>query len=219
MKINLYNQSGEIVGDVNLPDKIFNMAMNTELVKQVMDAQMANARQVIAHTKDRAQVRGGGRKPWKQKGTGRARHASIRSPIWKGGGVAFGPTKERNFEKKINKKMKRRALFMALSSKIKDKELIVLDSIKFEIPKTKAGANVIKALSAKIEGYSATKKKMDSILFVAPNQDKIMARAFNNLSFVGMLPANSLNIKDVLSKKYLILLQDAVPVIEKTFKL
>lgn len=219
MKANLYNQNAEIIGDVDLPDKIFGVAMNAELVKQVLDAQSANSRRVIAHTKDRAQVRGGGRKPWKQKGTGRARHASIRSPIWKGGGVAFGPTKERNFEKKINKKMKRSALFMALSSKIKDKEIMVLDSFKFEATKTKAGFNIIKSLSSKMEGYRANKKKMDSILLVTDGQDKTVARVFNNLPFVGMLSADSLNVKDVLSKKYLLLLQNAVPVIEKTFRL
>lgn len=219
MKTDLYNQVGEVIGNVELPDKIFGVAMNAELVKQVLDAQVANARQVIAHTKDRAQVRGGGRKPWKQKGTGRARHASIRSPIWKGGGVAFGPTKDRNFEKKINKKMKRRALFMALSSKIKDKELMVLDSLKFNVSKTKAGANTMKALSSKMEGYRASKKKMDSILLITSNQDKMVTRAFDNLPFLEMLSANSLNIKDVLSKKYLVLLQDAVPIIEKTYKI
>ncbi len=218
MLVNLYNQSGEIIGDVDLPDKVFGVAMNAELVKQVLDAQMASSRQVIAHTKDRSEVRGGGRKPWRQKGTGRARHASIRSPIWKGGGVAFGPTKERNFEKKINKKMKRRALFMALSSKAKDKELVLLDGLKLESPKTKIGADIMKSLSSRMEGYRATKKKMNSVLLVTPNQDKMTARAFNNLPFIGMLSADSLNTKDVLSKKYLVLLKDAVPIIEKTYR-
>src|SRR3989344_2539486 len=219
MEVKLYNQSGETIGNIELPDKIFGVDMNAELVKQVIDAQTANSRRVIAHTKDRSEVRGGGRKPWRQKGTGRARHASIRSPIWKGGGVAFGPTKERNFEKKINKKMKRNALFMALSSKIKDKELMVLDGFKFEAPKTKAAAGVIRALSSKMEGYRASKKKMDSILLVTDGRDKTTVRVFNNLPFVGMLSADSLNIKDILSKKYLVLLKDAVPVIEKTFRI
>ncbi len=219
MKVELYNQTGEVVGAVDLSDKVFGLTMNEELVKQVVDAQSANSRQVIAHTKDRSEVRGGGRKPWRQKGTGRARHASIRSPIWKGGGVAFGPTKERNFEKKINKKMKRRALFMVLSSKAKDKELLLLDSLKLETPKTKLGASVIKTLSSKMEGYRASKKKMDSVLLVTSDQDQNVARNFNNLPFVGILPAKSLNVRDVLSKKYLILLQGAVPVIEKTFRL
>jgi large subunit ribosomal protein L4 len=108
---------------------------------------------------------------------------------------------------------------MALSSKIKDKELMVLDGFKFEMLKTKAGAGIIKALSSKMDGYRASKKKMDSILLVTDGQDKTTARVFNNLSFVDMLSAGSLNIKDVLSKKYLVLLQDAVPVIEKTYRI
>ncbi|MBI2064015.1 MAG: 50S ribosomal protein L4 [Candidatus Yanofskybacteria bacterium] len=219
MKTKLFNQSGEIIGDVDLPDKIFSVAMNIELVKQVIDAQTANSRQVIAHTKDRSEVRGGGRKPWRQKGTGRARHASIRSPIWRHGGVAFGPTKERNFEKKINKKTKRKALFMALSSKVKDRELLVLDALNFETPKTKVAANALRALSSKLDGYRESKKKRDSILLVTPGQDKIVFQAVNNLPFAEILPANSLNIRDVLAKKYMILLKDAIPMIEKTFRL
>ena len=219
MKTKLYNQNAEIIGDIDLPDKVYGLVMNHDLLKQVVHAQSANSRQVLAHTKDRAQVRGGGRKPWKQKGTGRARHASIRSPIWKGGGVAFGPTKERNFAKKINKKMKRTALFMALSSKIKDKEALVLNDIRLDAPKTKLGINLIKTLSSKMEGYRATKKKMDSILLVAPDQDRLMARAFNNLNFVDMQSAKSLNVMDVLKKRYLILLKDAIGIIESTYKL
>lgn len=218
MQVNLYNQSAEVIGDVDLPDNVFGVVMNFELVKQVLDAQAANSRNVIAHAKDRGEVRGGGRKPWKQKGTGRARHASIRSPIWKGGGVAFGPTKERNFEKKINKKMKRRALFMALSSKAKDHELMVLNSLSFESPKTKIAAETIKRLSAKLNGYRTGKKKSDSILMIMPGQDKNVLQAANNLPFVEVLSAKNLNIKDVLAKKYTILLKDAVPVIESMFK-
>lgn len=219
MKTKLYNQSGEVIGDVELPDRVFGVAMNAELVKQVLDAQTANSRHVIAHTKDRAQVRGGGAKPWRQKGTGRARHGSRRSPIWKGGGVTFGPTKERNFEKKINKKMKRSALFMALSSKVKDKELLMLDSLNFESPKTKIAASVIKTLSVKMDGYRGNKNKKDSILLVTPGQDKNVTRAINNLPYMHLLPARSLNVKDVLTKKYLVLLKEAVPVISENFKI
>ena len=207
------------MGSVDLPEHIFNVAMNAELVKQVIDAQTANSRRVIAHTKGRGEVRGGGRKPWRQKGTGRARHASIRSPIWKGGGVAFGPTKERNFEKKINKKMKRRALFMALSSKVKDKELMMLDALNFETPKTKVAANTLKALSAKLDGYRESKKKRDSILLVIPGQDRNIAQAVGNLPFIETLSADSLNTRDVLAKKYMILLREAIPVVEKTFRI
>lgn len=219
MQVELYNQNAEVIGETELPDGIFGVKMNPDLVHQAIVAQMANSRQVIAHTKGRGEVRGGGKKPWRQKGTGRARHASIRSPIWKGGGVAFGPTKERNFEKKINKKTKRKALFMALSSKFTDKELMLLDSLKLNAPKTKEALSVINGLSGKMTGYKNMKKKRDSILFVMPEKDKMILQAVNNLPFVETTDAKSLNVRDLLEKKYLILLKDAVPVIEKTFRL
>ncbi|MEK7154366.1 MAG: 50S ribosomal protein L4 [Patescibacteria group bacterium] len=219
MKTELYNQNAEVIGEAELPDGIFGVKMNPDLVHQAIVAQMANSRQVIAHTKGRGEVRGGGKKPWRQKGTGRARHASIRSPIWKGGGVAFGPTKERNFEKKINKKTKRKALFMALSSKVQDKELMLLDGLKLNAPKTKEALGVINGLSGKMTGYKNTKKKRDSILFVMPEKDKMILQAVGNLPFMETTDAKSLNVKDLLEKKYLILLKDAVPIIEKTYKL
>lgn len=219
MKTDLYNQNGEIIGDVDLPETIFNLRVNPDLIHRVLVAQMANSRHPYAHTKDRGEVRGGGRKPWRQKGTGRARHGSSRSPIWVGGGVTFGPRKERNFYQKVNKKTKRKALFMVLSGKIRDKELMVLDSLKFEELKTKTAASAIKALSAKLDGYKESRRKPDSILVVTPELDKDVNRATNNLPFVSVLSADSLNIKDLLEKKYLILLKDAVPVIEKTFKI
>ena len=219
MKTELYNQNAEVIGEAELPDGIFGVKMNPDLVHQAVVAQMANSRQVIAHTKGRGEVRGGGKKPWRQKGTGRARHASIRSPIWKGGGVAFGPTKERNFEKKINKKTKRKALFMVLSSKVQDKELMLLDSLKLNAPKTKEALGVINGLSGIMVGYKNTKKKRDSILFVMPEKDKMILQAVSNLPFVETMDAKSLNVRDLLEKKYLILLKDAVPVIANTYKL
>ena len=219
MKTELYNQNAEVIGEAELPDGIFGVKMNPDLVHQAVVAQMANSRQVIAHTKGRGEVRGGGKKPWRQKGTGRARHASIRSPIWKGGGVAFGPTKERNFEKKINKKTKRKALFMVLSSKVQDKELMLLDGLKLNAPKTKEALGVINGLSGIMVGYKNTKKKRDSILFVMPEKDKMILQAVSNLPFVETMDAKSLNVRDLLEKKYLILLKDAVPVIANTYKL
>ena len=219
MKTELYNQNAEVIGEAELPDRIFGVKMNPDLVHQVLVAQMANSRQVIAHTKGRGEVRGGGKKPWRQKGTGRARHASIRSPIWKGGGVAFGPTKERNFEKKINKKTKRKALFMVLSSKVQDKELMLLNDLKFSVPKTKEALGVINGLSSMMTGYKNTKKKRDSVLFVMPEKDKMILQAMNNLPFIETTDAKSLNVKDLLEKKYLILFKDAVPVIVNTYKL
>ena len=129
MKVSVYNQEGKEVGKVLLPKEIFEVKVNPDLVHQVVVCQMANRRQPIAHTKDRGEVRGGGRKPWSQKGTGRARHGSIRSPLWIGGGVTFGPRKEKIFKKKIPKKMRRKALFMVLSGKAKENLLLVLDKL------------------------------------------------------------------------------------------
>src|SRR3989339_1398686 len=130
IKINIYNQKAENVGQMEISNKVLNVEINEGLVHQAMVAQMANERQVLAHTKDRSEVSGGGKKPWRQKGTGRARSGSSRSPIWKGGGVTFGPTKDRNFKKDINRKMKQKALTMVLSGKVKDENFVVLE--KFE---------------------------------------------------------------------------------------
>ncbi|MBI4160287.1 MAG: 50S ribosomal protein L4 [Candidatus Yanofskybacteria bacterium] len=218
MKTDLYNQSGEVVGSVDLPDSVFDVKTKTDLMHQVLVAQAANSRHPYAHSKDRSEVRGGGRKPWRQKGTGRARHGSRRSPIWIGGGVAFGPRKERNFSQKINKKERRAVLFMALSSKVRDKELMVLDALKFEESKTKMAASVIKVLSGKFDGYKEKKNKRDSVLLITPGVNKEVVRAVGNLSYTQVLSADSLNVKDVLEKKYTILLKDALPVIEKTYK-
>src|SRR3989339_1482700 len=128
MKVDLYNLAGKITGQQELADEVFNVKIKPEVVHEVYIAQMANQREAWADTKGKGEVRGGGKKPWKQKGTGRARHGSTRSPIWKGGGVTFGPTKERNFKKDINKKMARKALLMAISSKAKNRQLLVLDN-------------------------------------------------------------------------------------------
>jgi len=147
MNYPLYNQNADKVGSVSLPDKVFGLPMNEDLLQQVVISQMSNKRQNIAHTKERGDVRGGGKKPWKQKGTGRARHGSIRSPIWKGGGVTFGPRNDKNFKKKINKKMAHKALLVALSSKVKDKELIIIDGLNFDNWKTKEMAGVINKIS------------------------------------------------------------------------
>jgi large subunit ribosomal protein L4 len=171
-------------------------------------AQLANSRQVIAHTKGRSEVRGGGRKPWRQKGTGRARHGSIRSPIWRGGGVTFGPTKERVFKKKINKKMKRKALFMVLTSKIKDDELILLDKLEIKEPKTKPMAKMMENI---------LKKKQKSVLVVIPKKDENIARANKNIPYTKTIWADSLNVLDLLSFKYLLMPKEAIKVIEKTY--
>lgn len=219
MKVDLYNQTGEVISQVDLPDEIFGLKINENLLHQAVIAQLGNARQVLAHTKDRSEVRGGGKKPWRQKGTGRARHGSIRSPLWKGGGVTFGPTKERNFSKSINKKMKRKALFMALSGKAADRQLMVVDKLNIEKPKTKLMDGMIKNLSLKMSGYKAFKHKRDSLILVLPGLNKEIERSVRNLNYVKALSAKSLNVLDILNNKYLLLVQEAVPVIKTHYRL
>ena len=146
IKYDMYSQTGEKIKQVDLNPAIFGVELNNTLVHQAAVAQMSNARNVLAHTKDRSEESGGGKKPWRQKGTGRARHGSSRSPIWIGGGGTFGPTKNRNFSKKINKKKKSKALFMCLSDRVNDKDLVLLDQLVTKENKTKEFVALIKNL-------------------------------------------------------------------------
>jgi len=207
MLVNTYNQNGEKIGQTRLPSEIFDVKLNSDLIHQVVVSQMANRRRVIAHTKGRGEVRGGGRKPWRQKGTGRARHGSIRSPLWRGGGVTFGPTKERVFKKKIPKKMRRKALFMVLSGKVKNNLLILLDKLKIEEPKTKLIVDILRKLPSKEE----------SCLIVLPDYDKNIVLATRNLPDVDTIWAGNLNALDLLTFKYLIMPKEAIKVIKETF--
>ena len=208
MEYPLYNQEGQNVGTVNLPEKIFGLKMNQDLLHQVVTSQMSNKRQVIAHAKGRGEVRGGGKKPWKQKGTGRARHASIRSPIWKGGGATFGPTKERNFKKKLNKKMVRKALFIALSSKAKDNQLFMIDGMKLQNPKTKEMAGVFK-------NFSGLLGKKPNVLLVMPVGDDNVKKASKNLQYLFAVDVKDLNPLEVLAHKQLLFTKDSIGVLEK----
>src|SRR3989344_788916 len=143
MEVKVYNQEGKESSEIELGEAIFGLPWNADLVHQAVRVAFANQRPVLASTKDRSEVRGGGRKPWRQKGTGRARHGSTRSPLWKGGGVTFGPTNERNFKLKINKKMARKAFLTALSAKAKDNEILLFDDLKVTSSKTKEMAKVM----------------------------------------------------------------------------
>jgi len=212
MLVNIYNQVGEKIGERKLPSEVFNLKTNFDLISQVVYAQLANRRQGNAHTKDRGEVRGGGRKPWRQKGTGRARVGSIRSPLWRGGGITFGPRKERNFEKKIPKKIRRKALLMVLSEKAKNNLLILLDDLKIEKPKTKLLKELVENLRANIENF-----KKGSALIILPEMDKNLLLASKNISEILTIQAKDLNVVDLLSFKYLILPEKAIEVIKKTF--
>ena len=207
MFVKIYNREGKEIGKTLLPKEIFDVPVNLDLVHQVLVFQMANKRRVIAHTKGRGDVRGGGRKPWRQKGTGRARHGSTRSPIWRGGGVTFGPTKNRVFKKKINKKMRRKALFMVLSAKAKEKLIIVLNDLKLEKPKTKEVSKILKKILP---------KKISAILAM-PEKDGKILRAGRNIPNFQIMEARNLNVFDLLSFKHLILTKETINVIKNTF--
>lgn len=217
-KAPVYNQEGKKIDEVALPADVFGLKLNQDLVHQVVVVQLANQRQVISHAKGRAEVRGGGRKPWRQKGTGRARAGSIRSPIWRGGGVTFGPTKERVFKKRIPKKMRKKALLVVLSSKAKDKELVVLDELKIAESKTKSMAQILKIIFEKIlKIKSAKKEKPKSILIVLPKAQPAIVRAVRNIPKAATIRADSLNVLDLLRYKYLVVPKEAIEVIKKTF--
>jgi len=207
MKVDLYNQQGEVTGSVLLPKEIFEVALNSDLVHQVAVSQMSNKRQVSAHTKNRGEVSGSGKKPWRQKGTGRARHGSIRSPIWRGGGITFGPRTEKQFEKDIPKKMRRKALFMALSEKAKDKRLVILDKIDVGKPKTKEMAKTLNKLPS----------KGGTLLISLPKYDKNTFLAARNIKKTAVTEARNLNVLDLLNYKYLLMTKDSIETIKETF--
>jgi large subunit ribosomal protein L4 len=211
MKTSLYNQKGENVGEVDLNPKIFEVKPNEHLLAEAVRIQQANSRKGTSNTKTRGEVSGGGKKPWKQKGTGRARAGSTRSPIWRHGGITFGPRSNRNWELKINKKAKTQALFMSLSDKAKDNQLIVIDQIALENPKTKEFAAMLKGLS------SSLKKLGKKQMLIVPKKDDTLSRATSNLKSVNTVLATSLNLIDVITASSILVLKSSLPVIEKTY--
>jgi large subunit ribosomal protein L4 len=207
MKFDLYNQNGEVSGSTVLPKEIFEVKFNADLVHQIVVSLMANKRQISAHAKTRGEVRGGGKKPWRQKGTGRARAGSSRSPIWKGGGVTHGPRNDRIFEREIPKKMRRKALLMVLSEKAKSKNLIILDKIELINGKTKEMALTLLKLPCK-----------DSKTLIAmPNYDKKIFLASRNIKKTTIEDARNLNVLDLLNSKYLLMTKDSIKTIKDTF--
>ena len=206
-KVKLYNKSGKSEKEISLPEELFGREIKEDVVHRAIVAHQKNARVAIAHTKTRKEVRGGGTKPWKQKGTGRARHGSIRSPIWKGGGVTFGPSKNQNFSVKINKKEKNQALLMTLSAKANDTEVVVLDELKIAEGKTKELATLIKKLPV----------KDNSVLIITDSADKNIYRASANIPKTTVIGAKSLNVFDVMKHKYLLFPEGALKIMKETY--
>lgn len=215
MKIEAYNTEGKSVGLVELPDRLFGVRWNAAAVKQVYDGELANRRRPWAHAKDRSEVRGGGKKPWRQKGLGRARHGSTRSPIWVGGGASHGPRKDRDFSVKINKKLKNVAVKCLLSSKLKEGSLVLMDNFSIPNNKTKEAFSILKKIqdNAKIKSMTAKSK-----ILLAISHDDGVIRATRNIERVTYIEPRNMNTVSLLHSKYLILDKTAIAELEKTFK-
>jgi large subunit ribosomal protein L4 len=205
METKIYNQKGETVGNITLPENIFGLSWNSDLVHQVITSLNSSARANVAHVKSRGEVRGGGRKPWQQKGTGRARHGSNRSPIWVGGGVTHGPRNDENFERKVNKKMKEKALFTILSRKFKEGEVLFIDDISFKAPKTKDAKAVISALSS-IKGFETIAKKRKNAATIAlAEKTEATWKSLRNFSNFNITEVRSLNPVSLVNSKFVII--------------
>ena len=205
MEAKIYNQKGGDAGSITLPAKVFAAKWRADLVHQVVEGMRSNKRSGTADSKGRGEVRGGGKKPWKQKGTGRARHGSSRSPIWVGGGVTHGPLREKNYKRKISKKMRAQALFSVLSKKLKDNEIIFVDTLTPADVKTKAAVEVVKNL-AKASGFKtlATSKKPRALTALFGRSEKT-EKSFRNIPSLDIVFLKNLNPLDVLNRKYLVI--------------
>ena len=210
-KFSVYNAKGESVGSISLNPKIFNQTgSGSGLVHQAVNVLLSGSRNLVASAKDRGQVRGGGKKPWRQKGTGRARAGSIRSPLWRGGGVTFGPQPNRNYSRKMNKRDRRIALFRVLTDKARGNKLFVVE--KFEIePKTKNVLKYIEDLQKKVKDLKG------STLFVTAEKNDKLIRATRNLPKISTKMASGFNILDVMTHESLVLEKEALKVVENTY--
>lgn len=205
MEAKVYTIESKESSTISLPESLFGLDWNSDLVHQVVTSLDSSKRKTVAHTKDRGDVRGGGKKPWRQKGTGRARHGSTRSPIWVGGGVAHGPRNEKNFDRKVSKKMKAKALYTILSRKYKDGELLFVDSIALSEPKTRSAIGALKSLSG-VKGFEDlfTKKKNSAVIAMSSKDEKV-ERSMDNLGNVEVLEARNLHPLALVKYKYIII--------------
>ena len=205
METKIYNQKGISVRTITLPPKIFAAKWRADLVHQVIEGMRSNKRAGTADTKDRGEVRGGGKKPWKQKGTGRARHGSSRSPIWVGGGVTHGPLSEKNYKRKISKKMRVQALFSVLSKKMKDGEILFVDSLSLSEIKTKKAVEVMKNLS-EVSGFKPlASSKKPRVLTALYERNEKTEKSLRNLPQLQIVFLKNLNPLDVLKYRYLLI--------------
>jgi large subunit ribosomal protein L4 len=211
MKLELYNQKGESSGKVEVADQLFQAPFHPDLVHQAWRVMRANQRRTIAYVKDRSEVRGGGKKPWSQKGTGRARHGSIRSPIWKGGGVTHGPSSARSFALRINRRMARQALLGVLSQKAEKKEIKIMEDYKPFQGKTKEAVRVLHNLLG-------VKKRRPSVLFILPQKEEKAKQSLRNIPRLSYTRINNLNILDLLNNRFLVFSKESLQELENILK-
>ncbi len=205
IEANIYNQKGIVAGKVELPEAVFGAKWRADLVHQVVEGMRSNKRSGTADTKDRGEVSGGGKKPWKQKGTGRARHGSSRSPIWVGGGVTHGPLSAKNYKRKISKKMRAEALFSVLSKKMKAGEIFFVDSLDTGKKNTKEAESIMKAISkgTSVKTFATSKKPKTLVALFARNENS--EKSFRNLPQLSMVFVKNLNPLDILNHQYLLI--------------
>jgi large subunit ribosomal protein L4 len=205
MEASVYDIAAKKKSSIALPEEFFGVSWNADLVHQVATSLMSSKRKNVAHTKTRADVRGGGKKPWQQKGTGRARHGSTRSPLWVGGGVTHGPRNDKNFDRKVSKKMKTKALYTILSRKFKEGEVLFVDSITLKEGKTKLALGALKSLAG-VKGFERlVSKKKNAAVIALSAKSKEIERSMKNISNIEVIEARNLNPLSLLNHKYLII--------------
>ncbi len=205
LEATIWNAEGKSAGTIALPAELFAARWNADLVHQVVVGMQANARPVTAHTKFRGEVSGGGKKPWKQKGTGRARHGSTRSPIWKGGGVTHGPRADKDYSVKINRKMRAAAFASVLSKKWKDGEVLFVNTLSFATPKTKDAKAMLVAIAAGSGASKLATKRKNAAIVAFAKKDANVAKSFRNIGSLTLEEARNLNPVDLVTKKYLVI--------------
>ncbi len=205
MEATIYNTKGKEAGKVTLNEKVWGLGWNADLVHQVVESIRANSRTGTAQVKDRSAVRGGGKKPWQQKGTGRARHGSSRSPIWRHGGITHGPLTEKLYDKKINKKVRIKALYTVLSEKCRKGEVMFVEDIAMKEPKTREAKSVLAALAG-VKGFEKlTLKKKNAAYIAQSEKNEVTAKSFANFSSVHFDDIKNMNPLDLLNNKFVVI--------------
>lgn len=217
MDAKVFSLEGKETGTVTLPATVFGVAWNADLVHEVVIGMQANAREGTAHTKDRSEVRGGGKKPWKQKGTGRARHGSRRSPIWVGGGVAHGPRSEKDYSVKINKKVRAKALACVLSKKLADQEVLFVDSLTLAEPKTKDAKAIVSALAKGADKATLATKRKNAAVVILGTRNLATEKSFRNFGNIEVVQAKDVNPVDLLTYKFVVVADasSSIEILEK----